>query len=292
MTFSLRDAWSPVPLKIPCGKCIGCQKNKARQWAMRCMHELRMHKNSVFITLTYSDENLPKGGSLCKRDLQLFMKRLRTHLDRTLGLKVRFYACGEYGSSTKRPHYHVLLFGWSPPVGDRKSRSNGKSDNPLYNSATLSSLWDLGHAVCGDVSHASCLYVANYVTKKFVGSDDDTKRHYEVVAKDGEIILREPEFAVMSRRPGLGSTYVKKYADELINHDTVIYDGHELRFPRYYDLQLEKQKLVDQTHVQKIKMSRKRESFRFRADNTKERLHVREHLQLHNLKHHKKDGSI
>lgn len=68
---------SIVPL--PCSKCFGCKKERARQWSLRCVHEASDHEESSFVTLTFSDESFDRRGSRSveKRDVQLFMKRLR-----------------------------------------------------------------------------------------------------------------------------------------------------------------------------------------------------------------------
>ena len=77
-------------LELPCGQCIGCRLERSRQWAVRCLHEASLHENNSFITLTYDEASMPPGGSLCYRDFQLFMKRLR----KVTG-KVTFY-CSPY----------------------------------------------------------------------------------------------------------------------------------------------------------------------------------------------------
>ncbi len=109
-TGALSIAWtrqgsSHVELQLPCGQCIGCRLERSRQWAVRCMHEASLYSFNSFVTLSYSPECLPSLDSLCVRDFQLFMKRLRKQFS-----KVRFFHCGEYGDDTRRPHYHALLF--------------------------------------------------------------------------------------------------------------------------------------------------------------------------------------
>lgn len=69
-------------MTVPCGACIGCRIDRSRSWALRCVHESKMHDANCFITLTYNDENKPYGGSLDKTDLQKFLKRLRKKLAR------------------------------------------------------------------------------------------------------------------------------------------------------------------------------------------------------------------
>lgn len=94
---------------LPCGKCAFCVKKQIDSWCLRLRHEMEVSYNALFITLTYNDANLPLGRddnpTLSKRDLQLFIKRLRFH---NPGL--RYFAVGEYGTDYKRPHYHAVLF--------------------------------------------------------------------------------------------------------------------------------------------------------------------------------------
>ena len=101
-------------LTIPCNKCTGCRTEHSRQWAMRLVHEKKhqeeVKKNrTVFITLTYNDDYLPQSGSLIKKDFQNFIKRLRNQLLEVKGWKppLRYYAAGEYGEKSSRPHYHM-----------------------------------------------------------------------------------------------------------------------------------------------------------------------------------------
>lgn len=77
---------------IPCGQCIGCRLQRAKDWAVRVYHEALGHKDNCLITLTYNDGDLQGRKSLDMREFQLFMKRLRKKYG-----KVRFLHCGEYG---------------------------------------------------------------------------------------------------------------------------------------------------------------------------------------------------
>ena len=86
-------------LEVPCGRCIGCRLEYSRQWAVRCMHEAKMHEWNCFLTLTYDDDHLPSDLSLRPKDFTKFLKRLRSRL----GYKIRFYMCGEYGEDYSRP---------------------------------------------------------------------------------------------------------------------------------------------------------------------------------------------
>lgn len=243
--------------ELPCGQCIGCRLEKSRQWAMRCMHEASLHEYNSFLTLTYSTENLPAGNSLCKRDLQLFMKRLRKHHDS----KISYFACGEYGDNSLRPHYHAIIFGYDPP--DKKPHQRSKNGEMLYTSESLNSLWTYGHSIIGNVSFESAAYVARYCLKKRTGLGSD--HHYKG---------REPEYAVMSLKPAIGKEWLKKWKTDVFPHDYVIMRGKKMKPPRYYD------NLLSEEALAAIKASRK-ESAELHADNnTSARLLVREEIQL------------
>ena len=116
-------------ISIPCGHCIGCRLKYSRIWADRCMVEASYHEDNVFLTLTYDNDHLPKPldyitdtgerkvspvNPLEKRELQLFIKRLRKKFPEQ---RIRYFACGEYGGKTMRPHYHLILFG--KVIGDQ-----------------------------------------------------------------------------------------------------------------------------------------------------------------------------
>lgn len=182
------------------------------------MHESKMHDDSSFLTLTYDDEYLPKDGSLSVLDFQGFMKRLR---DRLKPLRVRFFACGEYGEKLSRPHYHVILFGYAFP--DRV-RLESSSKSQLFRSPFLEKVWTAGWSSLGDVTFDSASYVSNYATKKVVG--EKAKAHYQG---------RRPEFLLMSRRPGIGRSWIDRFKGDVYPSDEVIVRGRRCRPPRYYD---------------------------------------------------------
>ena len=94
-------------VKLPCGRCMGCRLERARQWAMRCVHESFLYEKNCFLTLTYADDHLPSDGSVNRRVLQLFLKRLRRAYPDAV---IRYFGCGEYGEELGRPHYHLCIF--------------------------------------------------------------------------------------------------------------------------------------------------------------------------------------
>lgn len=273
LVFKKSDSETGVGIKIPCGKCPGCKLEHSRQWAVRCMHEKRLHTESAFLTLTYADDRLPAGNTLVLADLQNFMKRYRDYVfQRTGKTGLRFFACGEYGSRTSRPHYHVLLL--NSDLMDKRIVKSGSEYN-LYDSPALSRLWTMGHHAIGDVTFESAAYVARYCMKKNQNGKTVT---------DGRL----PEFITMSRRPGLGSGYFDRFKSELLSHDTIIVNGVPAALPRFYDTKIgltETQTIGLYTGMELRKIARRRRiAFANRADSTLRRLRVREVVQLAKLK--------
>jgi hypothetical protein len=225
---------SLFPLRLPCGRCIGCKLETSRQWAMRCMNEAQMYDDNCFITLTYSPENVPANGSLRFRDFQLFMKRLR----KKVGSLIRFFHCGEYGDKTRRPHYHAIIFNYD--FKDKYFWSHTGRGDKLYRSPSLESLWTAGNSLIGDVTFESAAYVARYVVEKLNVSERSDRKAQEawvrkyVNLETGEI--RDAEYTTMSRRPGIGREWYKKYKKDLYNgYDYAIYRGMKVRPPKFYD---------------------------------------------------------
>jgi len=91
----------------PVGNASAANCNRAREWAIRCMHEAKCYDENCFVTLTYDNDHLPPDGSLNHKHFQDFMKRLRKHYS---GRTIRYYMCGEYGENMGRPHYHAVFF--------------------------------------------------------------------------------------------------------------------------------------------------------------------------------------
>lgn len=245
----------PGSVLIPCGHCIGCRLDYSRAWADRMMLELETSKKAVFVTLTYNNENLPPAqfddegnlmyGTLYKRDVQLYMKRLRKEFE---NLRIRFYLAGEYGPSTLRPHYHAILFGIGlDDFVDLKYKGQNELGNNYYTSVLHDNIWKLGFSLLADVSWKTCAYVARYVTKKLNGP----------YAIDYAVRNVLPEFALMSRKPGLGREYLELHPDCFDYQDINLSTpegGLKIRIPKYYLKQLE---LTDKERYDKMIADRK-----------------------------------
>jgi len=290
------------PIEIACGQCSGCRLERSRQWAVRCLHESSLYENNCFLTLTYSPEALEKRGdkkwSVDVADYQLFMKRLRkkyvpknphplqtpAHTQHAEKHCIRYFHCGEYGETLGRPHYHACLF--NHDFHDKTFHKLTKNGDKLYISESLKELWPHGDAYFGDVTFKSAAYVARYVMKKQTGDKatiiDETTglSHYEYLDEEtGEIYLQDPEYTTMSRRPGIGANWLKKYKTDVYPDDFVIINGKKMQPPKFYD-----KKYFDQ-HPEKqdcIKEQRDKKADLHYYNNTPERLAVRE--KIHQLK--------
>lgn len=267
MTFNpVKSLVEGSSFSVPCGQCIGCRIARAREWAVRCTHEAQMHDKNSFVTLTYADEHLPQDGSISVREFQLFMKRLRKKMEPS---KIRFFGCGEYGGTTFRPHYHALLFNFFPPDVQQHSINNRGSIQ--YTSEILNEVWPYGQSLIGSVTYQSAGYCARYAMKKLTG--DRAPEHYlRPHPITGKLYQVQPEFAVQSRRPGIGSTWFEQYSTDAFPSDFIVVDGKRHPVPRYYSLKLEEKALA------KIKRVRKRKSVKQKANNTAVRLQVREQV--------------
>lgn len=213
---------------IPCGRCMECRLEYSRQWANRCMLEAATSNNNWFLTLTYDDDHLPKNDkgypTLVKEDISKFNKALRGYFDYKDDVQgIRFFAAGEYGDTTARPHYHGIYF--NLPLTDLVFLYQ-KNGSAYFNSPTLDKIWNKGYVVISDVNWDTCAYVARYVVKKQKGEGAS-------VYKDLNIV---PEFCNMSRRPGIASEYYALHKDKIYKNDSITIPGGErVRPSRYYD---------------------------------------------------------
>lgn len=269
--FKAVECSSQLPTLVPCGQCVGCRLEYSRQWAMRCLDEAKMHRENSFITLTFDDKHLSVDRSLDKRDGQLFMKRLRKMLWREYRKKVRFFMCGEYGEQFGRPHHHALIFGHA--FADRKFLRRTGSGFNIYMSKELQSVWPNGYTSVGDVTFESAAYVARYVMKKVTGVDKE--EHY-VDKRTG--VIREAEYTVMSRRPGVGATFFDKFKSDMYPFGTKVVRGVEVKSPRYYDSLYEK---GDPEAFRRLKA--KRNNLINVLENTMSRLLVKEEVVLNKI---------
>lgn len=244
MVFSPSLGQSDKPKLLPCGKCIGCKRERGLQNAIKCQHEVDMYledgRASSFITLTYSDDHPSRLWSLNKRDFQLFMKRLRKNHQASPSDPIRYFMCGEYGDKFERPHYHAILFGFQ--FDDMVEFI--KDGQVMYKSEKLDRLWydektgnNFGDATIGDVTFESISYIADHVIKVLTNNQVTGEK-----VADNHYCGRQPEFCLRSLRPGIGKRWYKKYGAQMYNYDYIeVRPGIKHKPPRYYDKMYEKE---------------------------------------------------
>lgn len=196
--------------QVPCGKCVECRKLRINSWYVRLKSELERSNSAHFITLTYNDESLPYNQfnkqTLHYEDIQLFFKKLRRRQERREqnAPKIKYFAVGEYGSKTHRPHYHIILFN-------------------LLDVSDVEKSWQFGHIHAGDVTDASIYYTLKYTTKS-------------IFTDTGEQDTRLREKALMSK--GLGENFLtpqmKNYFYADVTRPVKLQGGAIIPLPRYY----------------------------------------------------------
>lgn len=204
--------WGPRDrITVPCAKCVACLATARSAWSFRLTQEMKKSLTSYFLTLTYENE----ATNVCKKDIQDFIKRLRSNLARGYlrdGVKIgpyptnlRYYFTSEYGPTTHRPHYHGVIFGLPPEPANIVNDS-----------------WGKGFIQVGTVTPASIAYVTKYCITK-----ND--------APEG----REKCFSLQSSNPGLGCNYldgqqIKDYHQKGLRFITILPGGIKQTLPRYF----------------------------------------------------------
>lgn len=188
-----------------CGQCMPCRVNRRRMWTHRIMLEANLHPVNSFVTLTYSDDQIPytQGAlqTLNRKDLTDFLKRLRWDYQPS---QLRYFSVGEYGDQTERPHYHLALFNY-PPCARGVTRINGRQDCCDI-CVRIARIWGQGIIHSGQLESSSAAYISGYVTKKFTSP------------KDPRLQGRKEEFATMSLKPGIGAGFMDEVASTLLEH--------------------------------------------------------------------------
>ena len=193
-----------------------------------------------FVTLTYNEDFLPVvevedpytgqrmlRETLRKTDLQAVIRRMDYHYRKKYDKALRYLAAGEYGGQFGRPHYHLILFdigqaeameiayrAWSVPVTTPGlvSENTGQVKVKIPNGSKFG--WELHNVSCADSRHqmgyltfgeGNALTVAYTASYTLSGLTDKTKMPEGI----------ENEFALWSKRPGIGARYMRDYGESL-----------------------------------------------------------------------------
>lgn len=233
--------------ELSCGHCLGCREDQAREWSNRLLMESLYHDSAYFVTLTYDDDHIPLvenideetgeyfiHSNLCKRDIQLFIKRLRRACPSD---HIRYYIAGEYGETTDRAHYHAIIYGLH--VFDLQPFGCSETGNQYYVSKTLSDIWRNGFVSIEPANEYTFKYVASYVTKKL-------GIHPNAAYEEKGL---QPPFSTQSLKPGIGYQYLMDNKEKLLKYDRItlgtLNGSQSFKPPRYWYKKVEELKLLD-----------------------------------------------
>lgn len=239
------DCTSPVLGIYACGKCLNCRARSRQEWVFRIRQEYKSCNFGLFVTLTYDDEKLPPDG-VCKRDIQLFLKRLRKHFDSNT---LRYFIVSEYGDHTQRAHYHGLLF------------FNIERKPNIYD--IIEQSWQNGFCQFGEIEEGSIVYCTKYCLK---GGDSPPGKN--------------ENFRLVSKmHGGIGVGYIEEQKEYHVNRlakpTMAVSQGNTAPLPRYYRekflLSLPEEERIDIRLLYQEKLREKRDELlqkkllRFRA---------------------------
>lgn len=224
--ITIKDALTGYPVSVPCNNCIGCLSDRRKMWSYRIKEEIKSCDRSLFLTLTYNDEHLPKnddGQSIVyRKDVTNFMKRLRKNVSQFL--RIRYFGCAEYGNAFKRPHYHLILFitykeeFYDLPKQQRIAFLSYNNTSEIIRNAW--SLYDesIGFIQLREVRDSDIKYTSKYVVK-------DLEKEYPA-----------PTFNMMSTKPFIGYAYVDKMRHWHLVNEAIYYPNgkYKSKLPRIY----------------------------------------------------------
>lgn len=208
---------------IGCQSCVECRKQKARNWQVRLLEDLKEHKNGKFITLTFTNESyrdLAKGINKYEGydlDNQIATLAVRKFLERwrkTHKKSLRHWLVTELGhNGTENIHLHGII--WTD-----------------VNLEIVQKHWGYGYMWKGNMKKGKLEnYVnertVNYIIKYITKIDNDHKLYKSCILTSA----------------GIGSHYTKNlFGDSKRNTyngtDTKEYyrtrSGHKIALPIYY----------------------------------------------------------
>lgn len=254
---------------IPCRKCIGCRLDYSRDWANRGYLESLKSDHNYFITLTYDDKHLPiddkittsKGvtyertedwkGNLQPKRLTKFIHDLRQWARRELNhTGIKYLACGEYGETNQRPHYHIIIFN-CPIPSDTFYEPRIIDHEYFWRNKIIERYWEDGISNISIANWSTIAYVSRYVTKKLYGNNAE-----DIRAQKGQIA----EFIRVSN--GIGKDYWKENKEKILQTDSITIKNHAgvhtTKPPKYFTRLL---KTENSEKYEDIKIKRERENF-------------------------------
>lgn len=239
---------------VPCGKCMQCLLKRSKSWECRATMENLMSKESCCLTLTYDDEHLPimpeefihisedkvirvpehMRGMIYYKDVQDFIKRLRKHFN--FKREIRYFCGCEYGSNgTLRPHFHIIIFGFTPYDIDSKTARRSSKGTVLYKSPLLNRLWNKGFCDVGKVTVQSCRYISQYCCKSQLKCRKTLNPFVKSILEYKKKYYRE----CIHSSQGLGLKFFTKDYISIISNGFVKLGRYSYAIPQYFIKKLE-----------------------------------------------------
>lgn len=201
---------------VPCGGCLNCRMTKESQLTFLSNKELldvyQSGRGASFVTLTYNDDCIPVNEeglvTLRRKDLQNFIKNMRRNMEyHKQNIPFKYIYCGELGSDTNRPHYHIVFLGLSDCVVKQYTKK----------------LWKFGLCDVGPLSNGGIRYVCKYLTKSY--SNKEIKKLRDELGVERPFVYHSI---------GLGKDWINRYMDQIAENDyTFNLNSKKYLFPKY-----------------------------------------------------------
>lgn len=232
-----------------CGNCIECRKQKAREWGVRLMEDIKHHKNGKFITLTFSTKSLIEictTGHITKTDkrtkeihkipisqlkgydrdnaiatwaVRHFLERWRKDYKRSL----RHWLVTELGhQNTEHVHLHGIL--WPPPITEIRDREYDITMEEIER------IWNYGWVWKYKIENGKRV---NYVNDKTI--------QYSIKYFHKVDFVHQRYKAIVLCSAGIGAKYVEsfnarqnKFDFEQTKQTYTTRTGHQISMPTYW----------------------------------------------------------
>lgn len=203
---------------IGCGECIECTAQKAREWQVRLMEEVKNRTNEKFVTLTFSDKNYSKlideiratgsnatgyalDNEIATYAMRHFLERWRKKKKKSL----RHWMVTEIGGNRyENIHMHGIV--WTDEIELLKEK------------------WQYGFVYIGTYVDESTI---NYIVK-YVNKVDEKHKTYR-----GKI-LTSPGIGKRYTTEKFGNVNRNRFNGNKTKEEYITKSGHKLSLPIYY----------------------------------------------------------
>lgn len=284
----IHDAYSKsyVVREVPCGKCLHCKNTRINEWCTRLIAQRKYSKYCYYVSLDYAPIKITDSVGLqiaretaacyhdinknhtfgmhplvlCKNHLQDFYKRLR----KQTGVKLQYFACGEYGMHANghgygRPHFHNIIF-CNDPISEESFNNAWTIDGYKIGRVDFQDMTPFG---LGDLNNVKVFkYVCKYLQKSdFEFESLSTIAFHRTYFKSINLVIKEKRelfgsptfdesqelswreytklyapFVVCSKRPSIGAAYLADNMERFKEQDFRLFGLPKIcsTFPRYY----------------------------------------------------------